>query len=173
MAEIALSRGFVAVIDDADFEWLSQWKWSVREDGLRSKTRYAFRNISCPETGKKTSVRMHREIIGCIPRGAVIDHINGDGLDNRRCNLRVATRQQNQMNRKAYGSVPFSGVVRIGEKFRAKINIGGKATHLGMFCTAEEAAYAYDRAATTVFGEFARLNFPANFAHIEREQAVG
>lgn len=89
MREIKLTRGRVALVDDTDFEWLNQWKWTLLQD------KYAHRNA-----GGGKWIRMHRLIIGA-PIGFHVDHINGDGLDNRRSNLRLCSASQNLMNRGA------------------------------------------------------------------------
>lgn len=88
-----------------------------------------------------------------------IDHKNGNGLDNRRENLRIATRSQNAANRfKRGGSSKFKGVCIAGKRWKAGIRQDGKSYHLGTFDTEEEAALAYNASATIRFGEFARLN---------------
>lgn len=115
------------------------------------------------------TTRMHRAIIDA-PNGMVVDHINGDSLDNRRSNLRLATSQENNRNaKKAAGkmrvmSSQYKGLSRVkdglrSKKWRAMLAIDRKRIHLGHFNTEEEAARAYDAAAKEHFGEFARLNF--------------
>ena len=99
---------------------------------------------------------LHRAL---LPGVKEIDHVNGDGLDNRRENIRPATRSQNSANKLAKGT---KGVRRRGNRYEAYISAkasGGKSWHyLGMYCTKEEAALAYNRAAREQWGEFARLN---------------
>ncbi len=99
---------------------------------------------------------LHRAILNA-PVDMQVDHINGDPLDNRRENLRLATPSQNSAN---YKTREYKGVRRRWRKYSARVQHGGEVKHLGMFSTAEEAARAYDRAAFEIWGEYARLNFP-------------
>ncbi len=103
---------------------------------------------------------MHRHLLNA-PRGMEVDHRNGDGLDNRRANLRLCTRAQNAANLTRHPKRGYRGVrpVRDG-RWRADIIVGGEQQDLGRFDTAEDAARAYDAAARERFGEFARLHFP-------------
>lgn len=109
---------------------------------------------------------MHRLVVGAEP-GQQVDHVNRDGLDNRRANLRLATNGQNRANSRSASAsgykgvyrVPNKGVYRTTDKWRAQIRAGGRIIHLGYFGDAETAARAYDAAAREYFGEFARGNF--------------
>lgn len=148
---IELTRGYVAIVDEADFEWLSAFKWHVSgPEGARyAKT--------------KRVLFMHRMIMNA-PEGVFVDHANGDPMDNRRVNLRLCTRAQNQQNKckSRRNRSGFKGVYlrSDGQVWRATIRHGGKTFALGKHLTAEAAARAYDAAAIAAFGEFARLNFP-------------
>ena len=90
----------------------------------------------------------------------VIDHINGDALDCRRKNLQACTHQQNMMKQKHFATArsPFKGVMRFRDKWRARITLNGKTTHLGLFASAVEVACAYNDKAKELFGDFANLN---------------
>jgi hypothetical protein len=155
MKEIPLTQGKVAIVDDEDFKFLSQWKWHVlRHRWKHGETWYARRG---------RGIMMHNVIAGIagIPN---VDHQDGDGLHNWRSNLRPCTRSQNQGNRRkrAPGSSRYKGVSWIQSKrlFRVGIRQHGKSIHLGYFKDELEAASAYDSAATKQFGEFALTNFP-------------
>ncbi|MCQ8279892.1 HNH endonuclease [Acetobacteraceae bacterium KSS8] len=114
---------------------------------------YAF----CKIGGKTTY--LHRMIMSA-PKGVVVDHVNGNGLDNRRANLRFATSSQNAANTKPNcNPLLFRGVVANKDSFSARIQVNGKRIFDGVFLTVEEAAAAYDRLAIAHFGEFAVLNF--------------
>jgi hypothetical protein len=131
-----LSQNKVALVDDADFDWLNQWKWYADRS---EETFYAVRNVQLPG-GKRTRIKMHRLVLGLEhgdPRQG--DHINHDGLDNRRDNLRIVTHQQNQWNRRSPRGYNYdrSGAVR------AHIRINGHLVHLGKFESPVAAHQAY------------------------------
>jgi hypothetical protein len=157
MIEIPLTKGYVALIDDEDAR-LSEFKWFA---DVRPTVVYAARNARHSEirAGSPPIIRLHRMVTPC-PEGYEIDHINQDGLDCRRSNLRVVTKSQNQRNKKTprCNTSGYRGACRTadGKKWRAQL--GSK--HLGTFETAEEAAQAFDRAVLERDGDFARLNFP-------------
>lgn len=156
MKEVPLTRGYVALVDDDDYDRvMAAGSWCVRPSG---QTAYAQRRIV--RDGKGTTISLHQFLTGLTN----IDHVNGDGLDNQRHNLRPATRGQNMGNRRLpqNSATGFKGVTKrkVGYRYQAQIGANGKHYYLGNFATAEEAARAYDAAAIRHFGEFARLNFP-------------
>lgn len=160
MKEIPLTQGLVALVDDDDFEWLSQWKWCLLPD---RKTHYAGRNRRLSD-GHGGVLRMHRVILDA-PAGFVVDHIDHNGLNNQRNNLRLCTHRENiANNQRARGASGFRGVKldkhRKGKPFMARIRTDGRLFHLGCFEKPEDAARAYDDAALARWGEFATLNFP-------------
>jgi hypothetical protein len=161
---IPLSRGYVATVDDADFERLSEWNWFA---DVRPHTVYAYRNKRVDEqiNGKKGKIYLHRQVLDLIGDRAQVDHINRNGLDNRQCNLRVCSGSQNQGNkRQSTGRSSHKGVGwhKAKKRWRAYLTVNRKHIHLGLFPTEAEAARAYDRAALGRWGEFALLNFPAD-----------
>ena len=170
MAEIQLVRGGIALIDDADAHLITGRYYEQRVKG--SRTSYArragpYRNDSL----------LHRAILDA-PRGVFVDHINGNGLDNRRANLRLCSHRHNLANRRKQtnNSRPYKGVTLKTEKFLRKpwvASIGGHASYayLGIYATAEEAAAAYDIAAVLRYGEFACLNFPHVFPEVPTRKA--
>jgi len=148
-------------VDAEDFEKFSEYKWVASNCIKRCYTAYALRT-ECMGKNRRRSVMMHREIMGDIPEGLFVDHINGGGLDNRKKNLRIVTVQQNNWNRKIRktGASKYTGVTwdkRRG-KWRANIYIGNGCKSLGSYEDEKEAARAYDRAAVELRGEYARLN---------------
>lgn len=159
--EIPLTKGHVALVDADLFDWLNQWSWQahVKETG-----KVYARRVLC-FNAVKTKFAMHR-VIACAPPDAEVDHINGNSLDNRRANLRLATRWQNGLNtrRPKPPTSGFRGVRMPAGKRRplysAVICVRGRTLYLGGRPTAEEAARLYDAAAREHFGEFAVLNFP-------------
>lgn len=156
---ITLSGGMVALVDAMDFEALSERRWFVQG----RKWQYAACNAPS-DHGKK--FLMHRIVVGALP-GQIVDHINGDTLDNRRCNLRICTNQQNTSNGRTRGGTSrFKGVYwnKASNAWRAHIMHNYRKLNLGNYATEEEAGRAYDAAALRLFGEFARLNFPVETA---------
>jgi hypothetical protein len=154
MKEIPLTKGKFAIVDDEDFERLCNYKWVI-SDGYAVTS---FRN----ENGEyKQNLRMHRMILD-VQEGKVIDHINGDRIDNRKENLRIATQKQNSWNSKKKDSEKatskYKGVSVSSGKFIVKIKHDGKKEHVGTFNDEIAAANAYNYYAVKYFGEYARLN---------------
>lgn len=155
MKEMILTKSAVAIVDDEDYEKLKAHKWSL------SVTGYAVRGFR--RNGKSITIKMHREILGEQCEGFEVDHINGNKLDNRRANLRTATRSQNSSNRQKYylnGTSKYKGVRKAKgrKKWTARIFANGKAIYLGQYETEEEAAMAYNKAAIQYHGQFANIN---------------
>ena len=156
MKEISLTQGYIALIDDEDYEIVAQYKWYPRKHG---KTCYAITNIK-NDFGKYKTVNLHHLIFG-KKDGQIIDHINGDGLDNRKENLRFCSQSENCNNRhNTWGKSKYKGVHwhPINNKWVARIQVKKKRLHLGCYVSEKEAALAYNKAAIKYFGEFARLN---------------
>ena len=154
--QIELTQGQVALVDDFDFEALSVFNWYAHH---RHKTWYAVRH-DCSNHSK--TIRMHRQIMH-PPDHLVIDHINHDGLDNRRANLRIVTSRQNLLNckRRPRGQSSRYRGVRLHESglWQARITLEpNRQTFLGYFQDEKDAAAAYNRAAIEYRGEFAQLN---------------
>jgi len=160
---IPLTQGKVAIVDAADYERLSKYKWYAKK-GWR--TYYAVRGVRVYKNGKYVRVRqipMHRWLTKA-PRNKLVDHRDHNGLNNRRGNLRLATPRENAQNRRAKltSRSEYKGVYRRKDSdvFEAAIKNKGKRIYLGRFKRKDDAARAYDEKAKEVHGEFACLNFP-------------
>lgn len=154
--------GLAVLVDEADAEWVQRFAWFVIPD---HRTFYALR---CVWFGRhvrphQIQFRMHRELMA-VPDGMVVDHIDGNGLNNSRSNLRVCTVTENVRNRQLSltNTSGYIGVAFFPRTGRWKATIGSVHgnRHLGYFSTALEAALAYDAACRELRGEFAHLNFP-------------
>jgi hypothetical protein len=155
MKEIKLTHNKVALVDSRWYLYLSQFKWRAMYDQTTGRW-YAGRS----EGGR--TILMHREIMDA-PAGTTVDHINGDGLDNRGRNLRHATNAQNAWNRGKHknNTTGYKGVHRdrARRKVRARITVNGKNIHLGWFTDPREAALAYDLAVRKYHGAYGCTNF--------------
>ncbi len=161
---IELTRGMVATIDDGDISLIVGYSWYAypSKHGDRILTWYAGTNVK-DSTGDYAPLSMHILLVSPV-EGSQVDHKNGNGLDNRRDNLRVCTPSQNSQNkRKRFNSASRFKCVWLDKKtgtWRAYIRVCGRLITIGKYATEEEAARAYDYEAMKNFGEFARLNFP-------------
>jgi hypothetical protein len=155
-ARVGLSQGYFAIVDESDLDLLAGHKWFALFPDRRNPRVYAAAKIG----GR--NVMMHRFLVGASA-GSDVDHRDGDGLNNRRSNLRECSRSENQMNQRPRGGTSrFKGVylhARSG-KWAVKIKRDGKFYWLGYHADEEVAARKYDEAARRIFGEFACLNFP-------------
>lgn len=153
--EIPLTRGRLAIVDAADYEWLSRYKWHFNNKG------YAVRSAS--RDGRQRTILMHREIIK-TPNHMDTDHRDGNKLNNSRDNLRACTRSENTHNLKVHADNKsgYKGVSwhKGSGQWQAVITIGGRQTNLGYFANDYDAAQAYNFAAYMNYGKFAKYNAP-------------
>lgn len=161
---IPLSQGKYALIDDEDYALVSQYQWVAvcRRRRHGREEFYAASHAGRPSD--QPLIYMHRLIMAALA-GTIVDHINRNPLDNRRCNLRIATPAQNVANQAKHRrlSSRFKGVYWHKKKNNWKVQIGvnRRRMYVGSYTDEIEAARAYDQAARKYFGPFACLNFPS------------
>lgn len=152
---VPLSKGAFAIVDAEDADAILSFRWQVTNHGYACRGDYSG--------GTKRVVLMHQQILGVVD-GMQVDHIDHVRLNNRRKNLRHATRPQNRWNAcmRSNNTSGFRGVTWHARrrKWRAEIRVGQQRRSLGLFANAEDAARAYDAAAHELHGEFASVNFP-------------
>lgn len=157
MKTIRLTRNKFALVDDQDFNWLNEFNWYAHK-GKSPGLWYVSRGVNKP---KRTTISMHRLILD-VPQGVDIDHIDRNGLNNQRNNLRVATKIQNAGNqRKIVGaSSRYKGVTwhKRDNRWQAQLQTKKRMLFLGTFTIEQEAALAYDEAAMKYFGAYAYTN---------------
>jgi len=151
---IPLTQGKFAIVDAEDYDWLVQYKWHCRHN--RNKF-YAYRNKA------RKTISMHRQLIGDT-NALLVDHIDGNGLNNRKSNLRICTAAQNTYNKhpRSNSHSRYKGLTwhKRNKRWEVQIIKSSKRTFIGSFDNELNAAMAYDRKAEQLFGEFAYLNFP-------------
>ena len=158
MKEILLTQGYATIVDDEDYEMLSQYKWHVTNGNNKYAATAKFVN------GKIVRISMHRLVMGIIksPRSVEVDHIDGNGLNNKRSNLRICERKHNARNTRTHNKSGYRGINIIRDKwgvwYAANISVDKKRIYLGCFDNPLTAAIAYNNAAIKYHGEFARLN---------------
>jgi hypothetical protein len=152
MKEIKLTQNKVALIDDEDFERINQYKWYAQK---QKNNFYARRWIRVGKY-KQLAIRMHREIINA-PKGSDVDHIDHNGLNNQRSNLRVCSRSQNLMNLNLNNGYKCVYLLSSG-RYKCQIHYNKINYYYGTYDTPEEAALVYNKKAKELFGEFANLN---------------
>lgn len=161
---IKLTQGYRTLVDVDDYERLNKHKWYCQIHRTNGVITHLTAQRSVKTNGKGSIVLMHREIIDA--GNLFVDHINGNFLDNRKCNLRAVTTSQNAMNKQRsrmktssrYKGVKKESRWKLKNKWSANIGVGGKKIYLGLFRTEKDAALAYNQAALTHFGSFSRLN---------------
>ena len=160
MKEIKLTKGKCTIVDDGNFEELNKYRWHLGPGGCASRG------------SNRTTILMHRTIMDA-PIGLVVDHIDGNPLNNTKSNLRLTDRFGNKRNSKSQvnSASKYKGVTsfpkRKKRKWAASIRVNNKLIFMGRFETEEEAAKIYDAKAREYFGEFGRYNFP-----LEGEQSA-
>ena len=155
MKKIKLTQNKYALVDDRDFDFLNQWNWYARKT---PNSWYVQRMY------KRKVIIMHRVLLSpkgdFLKKSVQVDHKNMNGLDNRRSNIRICTKTENDRNRpkQKNNTSGYKGVRASGSKFLARIRVNKKLLYLGTFKTAKLAAKTYNKAAVLCFGEFAYLN---------------
>lgn len=163
MKIIPLTQGEKTFVDECDYEYLMRWKWQCA-CAKHQRTKYAVHS-QLVGGGRWKKLHMHRLIVermGLLIGDRQVDHIDGNGLNNCRSNLRIATQSQNRANLRHYrnNTSGYKGVTwdKYWKKWVAKIRVVGRDYSIGRFDNLHDAAKAYNEAAAEYFGEFAQLN---------------
>lgn len=157
MKKIKLTQGKYALVDDRDFDFLNQWKWFCHS---RSGNHYVTRNLYNKKNKTQKQIHMHRLIMN-TPKDKIIDHIDGNGLNNQRKNLRICTQIENIKNqgKKSNNTSGFKGISlrKDTNKYRVRINVDNKCINLGNYTSKLKAYEVYCEACIKYHGEFANV----------------
>lgn len=169
MKRIKLTQNKYALVDDEDYEQINQYKWQIHYVGRNC---YARGNLQKVNREWKKQY-MHRLIMNC-PEELQIDHINHNGIDNRKRNLRICTQSQNNRSQRSWQkktSSKYKGVCwnNYSGKWKTQIRLNNKEIHIGYYANEINAALAYDKKAEELFGKFAYLNFKGGSKCLEGE----
>lgn len=156
---IWLNNGMCAVVDEDDWYRLQEYKnlWQAQQN--QGGVWYATRKVTDPQSGERFKQYLHRVVMNAPP-GVLVDHIDGDGLNCRKINLRCTTTHHNTHNYAHPTGNPFRGITRRRGKWIAQITENRRKVFIGSYTLPQDAARAYDREARRIYGEHARLNFP-------------
>lgn len=146
----------VILIDKEDYDKFNSLKWYIHGNKRANTTKYALANIK--KGNKNSTIRLHRFILSVDTSKIQVDHINGNGLDNRKCNLRICNAQQNTYNQKPLNR--YKGVIKYKDGYRASVRVEKKDYYLGFYNDEIEAALVVDAAIKFHHKDFAYLNFP-------------
>ena len=145
----------IVLVDDEDYEWLNQWKWKEHKSG---NVYYARRS-----GGRDATIIMHRLLTNC-PKGVDVDHIDGNGLNNQKSNLRIVTKRQNQQNQHIKNTSQYPGVTwnKTVKRWYAQTKVNGKNIYLGCFINEIDAFRAYYDFILSIGGEILDFPYPLN-----------
>lgn len=149
MRHIRVSENKFTLVDDEDFDWVQKHNWVITKAGY----------VGLSNGDGSFGVLLHRAILRA-KSNEIVDHKDGNKLNNQKCNIRICTKSQNQMNRgvSKKKSIRYKGVYASGKKFTSYICMNGIVYYLGTFDNKIDAAKAYNDMATKLHGEFAKLN---------------
>lgn len=158
MKQIELTQGKVALVDDEDYETLNQFNWYAHKQKSGGRF-YAVRKITI--NGKQKTISMHRFLLDALDSKLETDHIDKNGLNNQKANLRLCSVSDNQKNKCSRGTSKYIGVHynKRSKKWMSEINVDGKRIKLGSFLNEKDAAIARDKVAKETKNEFYTLNF--------------
>ena len=159
--KVPLTQGKVALVSPEDAERVLKYRWHANLNKRTHPVCWRAKRSVIVNGGRVGDIYLHRYILGLGPDDPMVDHKNGNGLDCRRGNLRVATKSQNTQNARKRTGLPYRGIRKDYNRWKARIQVNSHNHYLGSFATPEEAARAYDAAARQFFGEFACVNFPS------------
>lgn len=163
MREIQLTKGYVTIVDDEDYEYLCKQKWHAKEAG--GSLVYACGKTWDPATKKSGNIKMHRIIMKLTDKNSSVDHIDGDGLNNRKSNLRICSRKENSKNQRHSRSGKWKGVslTRNNRWAAYATDKDSNLVNLGNHLTAEKAAMAYNLYVIEHYGKFCSINMTAQY----------